>query len=314
MCNCNCSFKKYTLAGRGIGLKIVTLVSLLAGLIVGICGPIIVRNALNESGNLNEFINTLPVVTIEKGKIVNPVYDNETWYIPNIKNDGTDFKIIANTTIDSVDAIPADVDLYITARNLYTTTAVMPLAPELSTVITHDTVRHYFNIMLRLSGVILGGIIFLLGIIGFLIIYIPVFVIGFVMNRALTIDTWGRILAWPWSIFYAIVIFLSSFTTIVISPLYGALIPMLITWILGTMMSNDKEGCACALQSNDTDESLVSQEKPTETTVEYEEIPAETSTPAPKATTPAPIVRKKTVNIKPKNVPTTKKGKGKKKK
>ncbi len=315
MCTCNCSFRKYALTGRGIGLKIVTLVSLLIGLIVGICGPIIMRNALNETGALNEFINTLPIVTIENGKIVNPVYNNETWYIPGTVEGSSDIKIIANTTVDSIDAIPADVGLYITARNIYTTDAVFPLPTTLSTVITHDTVRRYFDMMLRLSGVVLGSIIFVLGIIGFLIIYIPVFIIGFIMNRQLTIDAWGRILAWPWSIFYGITVLLSSFTMIAISPLYGSLIPMLITWIIGVMLANSSDEETCSLQSINTDESMISQNESTETTVEFEEIPAETT--APETTIPTatvPIVRRKTVNIKPKNVPTTKKGKNKKKK
>ncbi len=311
MCTCDCSFKKYALTSRGIGLKIVTLVSLLIGVVVGFSGPVIIREALDENGSLNEFINTLPVITIENGKIVNPIYENDTWVIPGLKEGNKDFKIIANTAVDSVPSMPADADLYITARNIYTPEAVTQIPAELSTVINHDTVRRYVNLTLRMSGAVLGGIIFLLGIIGFLIIYLPVMVIGRIMNSDLQIDTWGRILAWPWSIFYAIVILLSTFTTIAISPLYGALIPMLITWILGVLL-NKGDDEHCCLTANEKSTDGISETTDTETTVEFEEIPQ--STPTPATVSASPIVRKKTVNIKPKNVPTTKKGKSKKKK
>ncbi len=315
-CSCNCPVKKYMLTGRGIGLKIVTLMSLLVGIIVGIVTPVILTDMLNEDNSLNDFIDRLPIVTIEKGKIVDPIYNKDVWYVPIKQANGSDLKIIADTTVDSVESIPADTAVYITARNIYTPTDVITLPPELSTVITHDVMREGVKKGLWVIGFMSGIMIFAVGIIGFLIAYIPMMFIGWIMNRRLTVDTWGRIFAWPWSIMYTIATILALFFNVTLSPLYLVLIAALITWIIGVMMNDKTQECDCSSNENNciccAHKGIVFETTPVETASEDVEI-EEVSTPA---STQATIVtttnRTKKATVKPKNVPTSRKGKKKK--
>ena len=108
---CQCSFKtgycNYIAAGRGIGMKFAFLFSFLAGLAVAILSGFILRMQLNTN-DVDSFIDTLPVVKIQDGRIVDPVLDNVVWTIPGeVPED--DIYVVANTTVDNVDAIPPQV-------------------------------------------------------------------------------------------------------------------------------------------------------------------------------------------------------------
>lgn len=234
-------FKKYVQNGRGIGLKVVVWISLLVGLLTGICSVMIIKSLLQEQ--IDTFVETLPIVKIEKGKIIEPIYHNEVWIIPDLDgNQQKDLRIIADTAVDSVDYIPQDTDIYLTAKKIYLSNkfekGIIDIPSDLSIVVTHDVVKQFLNKVLWFSGISVGLLLFVLSILFFLLGLVPVMLFGRLINRSLTMDMWGRAFAWPWVIVWNISIVAGVLGIFNITLTYVFVIPMLLTWIFGAPMKD----------------------------------------------------------------------------
>lgn len=311
MCRCNCPIRRYVANGRGIGLKVVTLVGLLIGLIIAVSGPVIFLRTLNIDGSLDSFINSLPIVKIENGKIVDPIYDNEVWIIPDSAGDTkNDIKVIANTKIDDIDVIPSDVGAYITARTIYLSDGnqmrVFRLPEGINTVITHEVMRSTVNKMIWGAGIILGFFIFVSGILGFLVGYIPLLIVGLIIGRKISADTWGRAFAWPWVIVWGIGVLGGMFGWFFLSLPYIFLVSLLLAWIIGVVASNQSTSCPLNAWKKDLSEQPTDTNEDTvlsENVNSVEDIDAEMQpqSTAPKANTPKKAI------VKPKNIPVQRK-------
>lgn len=315
-------FRDYILTGRGIGLKIVTTMALLIILAISIISSIFLTNLVNEGGLKEEFYRHVPTVKIEKGKIVEPIYNDVVWdnsYMADNPQD--EIKIFANTTIDKISEMPKDVTIYITARNIYarseTDTRVYHIPDELTTTITPQKMASFLKHLFWIMGLILGFFLFIFAIIGFLIGYIPLIIVGLIVNRKLTVDAWGRAFAWPWIIVWGISLLGAVFSISTLSIPYVYLISLLITWIIGaslynyvnTYSSENAAVLADETQSEETESEINSNE---ETSVEP--VIAKTTDPIKKGTKEStPVVRKtpnmrtKKAVVKPKNVPVQRK-------
>lgn len=322
----NCLFKNYILTGHGIGLKIVTLMALLISLFTGIVGPIILTEIFNDKELTEIFSNNMPVIKIQNGKIVDPVYNNAVWTSSNITGDPqNEVIIVANTTVDSVSEIPENVTAYITARNIYTRNKtdirVYHIPDDLTTTITHEKMASLAKKLLWAVGFVLALFLFVSAIIGFLIGYIPLIIVGLIVNRKLAIDAWGRAFAWPWIIIWGIAILAGMFGIFYLSTLYVYLISLLITWIIGASLYNRTNTCSFENASVLADETNSVETK--SEVISKEEIPTEpviektTASIQKEAKSSAPVVRKasntrtKKAVVKPKNVPVQRKSKKK---
>ncbi len=225
---CQCSFKtgycNYITGGRGIGMKFAFLFSFLAGLAVAILSGLVLRMQINTN-DVDSFIETLPVVKIQDGRIVEPILDNVVWTIPAITPDEEDIYIIANTTVDDVDSIPSDVFTYVTAKKIYTQSEGEVHAYEIpemeNTVITHDMIRNFVTLLLTIISVIIGFASLIVGLVSFLIAYLLTLIFGFFFNREMTAGSWGRALVLPWAILWigTIVCSLSGYVAVPAYPL-----------------------------------------------------------------------------------------------
>lgn len=313
MCRCNCPIRRYVANGRGIGLKVVTLVGLLIGLIIAVSGPVIFLKTLNIDGSLDSFINSLPIVKIENGKIVDPIYDNEVWIIPDSAGDTqNDIKVIANTKIDDVDVIPSDVSAYITARTIYLSDGnqmrVFRLPEGTNTVITHDVLRSAVNKMIWGAGMILGFFIFVSGILGFLVGYIPLLIVGLIIGRKISADTWGRAFAWPWVIVWGIGVLGGMFGWFFLSLPYMFLVSLLLAWIIGIVAFN--QSVSCPLNAGVTCLSGQAPDSNEGETFSNNLNPVEDAKIQPQSASPKGTASKKAV-VKPKNIPVQRKKKKK---
>ena len=242
---CQCSFKtgycNYIAAGRGIGMKFAFLFSFLAGLAVAILSGFILRMQLNTN-DVDSFIDTLPVVKIQDGRIVEPVLDNVVWTIPGeVPED--DIYVVANTTIDNVEAIPSQVAVYITAKRIYTQDEDGVHAydiPEMeNTVITHNIIRKSVTFVLAIVSVLFGIFSLIVGLLSFLFAYMITLLFGTFFNKNITKSGWGRALVLPWVILWIASIVSSWFGYILFYPhplLWIILLPAAITLISGSFM------------------------------------------------------------------------------
>ncbi len=240
----NSLFRDYILTGRGIGLKIVTTMALIINIIISIIMAIFLTNLVNENGLNEEFYRHASTVKIEKGKIVEPIYNGVVWdnsYM--VDNPQDKIKIFANTTIDKISEMPTkDVTIYITARNIYSQNksriSVYHIPDELTTTITPQKMASFLKLLFWILGFIVGFFFFIFAIIGFLIGYIPLIIVGLIVNRKLTLDAWGRAFAWPWIIVWGISMLGTVLDIATLSMLYVYLISLLITWIIGASLHN----------------------------------------------------------------------------
>ena len=314
-CNCNCPLKKYILTGHGIGMMIVTLIGLLVSIIIGVSGPIIITKTLNMNGDFDSFIDSLPIVKIENGRITDPIYHNEEWFIPDMSNNNqADTKIIANTTVDSIPFIPQDVSAYIAARNIYLRTndmglRIIHIPDELNTVITHDVVRSYINKLMWGAGLVFSFILFISAILGFLIGYVPLMIIGFIINRKMSADAWGRAFSLPWILMWSLTVLGGLFDVFYLPTVYLYLIALLTTWIIGVSLQNQTNICLSnSVSATETpfikNESEADQPAESNTT-KTQVIQKETSAVS------TPIIRKENKEkqeiVKPKNTPVRRK-------
>lgn len=271
---CQCSFKtgycNYIAAGRGIGMKFAFLFSFLAGLAVAILSGFILRMQLNTN-DVDSFIDTLPVVKIQDGRIVEPVLDNVVWTIPGeVPED--DIYVVANTTVDNVDSIPPQIAVYITAKRVYTQGEDGVHAydiPEMeNTVITHNVVRKGVTVVLAIVSVLFGVFSLLVGLLSFLFAYILTLLFGTFFNKNITKSGWGRALVLPWVILWIASIVCSWFGYILFYPhpfAWIVILPAVITLISGVLMKKCLKFEEAKVEEETIDdvlaENIVSEEK-----------------------------------------------------
>lgn len=234
-------FKRYVQNGRGIGLKVVVLLSLLISFLMCIGGVFIIKSLFQEQSNT--FIETLPTIEFKNGKIIAPIYDNEIWDISDMDETAPDnFRIIANTAVDDVDSIPEKTDIYITAKKLYFanrfTKRVIPFPADWNGIVTHNTIQSVINTMLWICFITLALIFFIVSTLFFLLALLPVMLLGLVINRSLPTDAWCRAFAWPWTVMWNLSL-VGVVSGLFYIPLkYIFIISMLLAWILGASITS----------------------------------------------------------------------------
>lgn len=323
MCICSgcCPLKNYILSGRGIGLKVIASVSLLISLIVAICSPLVLISVLEENG-LDEVINKAPVVTIENGRIVDPVFDNETIVIPATAYPDEDIQIILNTTIDNLPSIPQNINAYVTAKNIYLKDnmqyRVITLPNDLNVVITHEFLKDYVKKIVWASGIAFGFFLFLVSIFLFFILYLIVILLGWLFNKNLTLDAWGRALSWPWAIIWCLIILNAAFAVVVLPLTYVLAIPVLLTWIIGaslynrsTCIKNEENALVPETSEEDTAEKEILVAHPVQEETQQVVQHSENVKPVARAQKTASKTTKKAA-VKSKNVPPVQRRKKKK--
>lgn len=243
---CRCEFKKgycnYVSAGRGIGMKFTLLFSFLTGLAVAVLFGLVFRMQLNSVG-FDSFIDTLPVVKIQDGRIVDPVIDNVVWNIPVAAPDEGDIYVVVNTTVDDVEAIPPQVSIYVTAKKIYTQSDSDIHAYEIpemeNTVITHDVMRKTVSALLVVISAVTGFAAMVLGILSFLFAWVVCLLLGVFFNRRITASGWGRALVLSWAVLWigSIVCSLSGSVSFPAYPLmWIVLLSAFLTLILSLFM------------------------------------------------------------------------------
>lgn len=241
LCKGKCSLKNYVLFGRGIGLKVIVLFTFLISLFMSITVGVTFTKLVNEQ-DFQSFIKELPVVKIENGKIVEPVYDNMLWIIPGTEPNGAgDVVIVANTTVDEADRIPEEVTVYISARHVYVrnddgTMDRYSIPANTTKVITPDVVTKVIKSAIWGFSALIALVLWGVSILIFLVTYLVVMLLGFIANRQLTIDAWGRLLAYPWCVVWLLSLILNFYgipvtmtvtllTAILVTLVGGALLP-----------------------------------------------------------------------------------------
>lgn len=207
MCHCQycASFRNYVFNGKGIGLKIATLVSFLTGLAVAIFSVFILRIEFNGH-DFDSFIETLPVIKIENGEIVEPVYNNKVWVLPGTLQNNKDFVLVVNTTVDSVETLPASATVYVTRKFIYTqsdgSAEVIELPKVDNMIITHQVMKKSLSAVLTLMCIAYGFVVLITGLVSFLITYLLVFLFAAFFNGRISNAGWGRATSLPWSILW----------------------------------------------------------------------------------------------------------------
>ncbi len=266
---CQCSFKtgycNYITAGRGIGMKFAFLFSFLTGIAVAILSGLVLRLQINTN-DVDSFIDTLPVVKIQDGRIEEPILDNVVWTIPAVSPDDEDTYIIANTTVESVDTIPSSVFMYVTAKKIYIQSEGEVHAydiPEMeNTIITHDMIRNFVSLLLTIISVCIGVASLIIGLISFLISYLITLIFGSFFNRRMSISGWGRALVLPWSVLWigTIVCSFSEYVTVPAYPLMWIIVlSAFITLFLASVLKKHLVAVAPAVE-NETEPVLADEE------------------------------------------------------
>lgn len=277
---CHCRFKNYALIGKGIGLKIVFLFSLL---IAVAAAAVFVKYTTDQikDPSTAAFIDSLPVIKIENGKIVEPIYTHEVLIVPGAAGDA---KIILDTAQDDVSAIAPDESVYITAKNIYTRqnneVKIYQLPETFSKVITHDVIRTYIHQAVLLAAGIMAFSVVIFSIMGFVVVFLALGAFGFLVNKSLSLSAWGRISAWPWSLVFILYTVSSYKFTMHLGYLF--LIPILISLIIGAHLKKctavgcvEDDGCQFSLTKVPSpfliaDETITEEAKTTDISKEVE--------------------------------------------
>lgn len=234
---CRCHFKNYVLNGKGIGLKIVVLFSLLIAVLAGSLAYYQLTALANDPSN-TAFIDTLPIIKVENGKIVEPVYNHEVLIIPGNPNE---IKIVVDTAQEDISAIAPDETLYITAKNIYARknnqVTAYQLPQDFSKVITHDVVRSYIHHVIIFASTVFAVSIFVFSFMGFMLTFLILSAFGSLINKCLSMSAWGRLSAWPWNVMFLIYVAGSYKMQFHIGYLF--LIPILISLIIAVRLKKE---------------------------------------------------------------------------
>ena len=200
----NKNLKNYVINGSGIGFKITATFAFLMSIMVALLIGFTVNSKLAQS-SVNSLIDTMPVIQVEKGKIIEPINQN---VIP-LSNDflGKETNLVYNTTVDSVENIPDTAIIYVTAKNLYlrdeqAEVIRYPIPEELTTDITPEVMKKSLTYLVWSTSVLFGGMVFVFGIFAFLLLVLIVRLMGGLVNKNLTFSAWGRLMAYPWCIMW----------------------------------------------------------------------------------------------------------------
>lgn len=204
------NLKNYVLNGVGVGFKITATFAFLMALMFALLIGFAVNSRLERS-SVNTLIDTMPVIHVKNGKIIEPISQN---VIP-LSNDflSKETNLVYNTTVDSVENVPDTAFIYIAGKNLYlrdenSDVIRYPIPVELTTDITPDAMKKAITYMVWISAVLFGGMIFVFGIFAFLLLLVCVRLLGSFVNQDLTIGAWGRLMAYPWCILWLGYVFL----------------------------------------------------------------------------------------------------------
>lgn len=196
--------KNYVLNGAGIGFKITAtfafLMAIMSALLIGFA----VTSKIADS-NVNALIETMPVIRVVNGKIIEPISQNVIPLSDGFL--GKETNLVYNTTVDSVTNIPDTALIYITAKDVYirddkSEVIRYPIPAELTADITHDVMKQSLSYLVWTSSIIFGGMVFVFGIFAFVMLVLCVRLLGSLVNKDLTFGAWGRLMAYPWCIMW----------------------------------------------------------------------------------------------------------------
>lgn len=237
-----CRLKSYVLNGKGIGLKVVFLSMLIVGIMIafGLYG---LFDIAFQNPSIQSSINKLPIIKIENGKIIEPIYDREVLTIPSTNRDIT---VVLDTIKDDVPSIDRNETIYITATKIYfrqeNKIDMLEFSENFSKIITHEVFRSYVQKGIVLASGILSLFLFAFSLIGFILLFFTLCLLGPVFNKNLTASAWGRLSTIPWLLMFVFYVLSIYKWNLHISYLF--LIPLLVSLLIGVRLRNAaKEVC-----------------------------------------------------------------------
>ena len=239
----NSNFKNYILNGTGIGFKITATFAFLMAIMVALLSGFTITTQLVQN-DVNSLIETMPVIRVEKGKIIEPISHNVIPLSDGFLGQKTN--LVYNTTLDSVDNIPDTALIYITAKDVYirdenASIIRYPIPVELTADITHEVMKKSLSYLVWSTSIIFGGLIFIFGIFAFVLLVLCARLLGTFVNKNLTFGKWGRLMAYPWCIMWiAYMIFI--FANIEISIHLILICILLITLFGGYFLKKETDG------------------------------------------------------------------------